>query len=528
MHVFDGLSKAPFSHACLFVCSNVFAHSPFCIAHLLAGWFGVDKDDYGTRLVCVYGHCHPVTCHFIRYVSPLKTSVFPLGRLFVLLKMIVVLTCRIIFANLTTLFVCTLSILQFCYSLITAKEDVPVAVRLADAATVETSTLASLDFKDPGSPESLLEQAARTRSAAAKAAMANPAAEDPELAAARILREKHAMHFREVDQALQEEKLDSLIEQKVTTGADLDLNVNIGADSQAEAETETETEAEAETNVKGRPRRGGFFSKLKRKFTATKNKAKTKLAAVKNNVKAKFNAAKGKIVSAIKAKLQKKAPIVPPPNPAPAKAAAAAAAASPASAPTKRKPPGARLPVPVSVNQRDPFVNLGHKPTLEDYIYKAQDGIYKLGYDGVPVTGYMSDIVDRIKIANSDNRNLAQDIKDNVVSRRNRRPRRRPVPASVARINRIKNPWTHLRSNMDVIDCAACRFAWLKVEMDLGNSRALHRLYDAFVEHCAGMQESNIFFNPCNKMFGKIDKMIADYVTGNTVNQLCMKAKMCR
>ena len=84
------------------------------------------------------------------------------------------------------------------------------------------------------------------------------------------------------------------------------------------------------------------------------------------------------------------------------------------------------------------------------------------------------------------------------------------------------------RTAKDVIDCTGCRFAWLKIEQDVGNSYSEKALYDSFITHCAGMQQSQIFFSVCNDMFSQVDDMIADYLNGHTVNQLCMNARMCR
>ena len=84
------------------------------------------------------------------------------------------------------------------------------------------------------------------------------------------------------------------------------------------------------------------------------------------------------------------------------------------------------------------------------------------------------------------------------------------------------------RTSKDVLDCTACRFAWLHVEVDLGNTYSEKALYDAFVHHCAEMQMSRLFFSACNDMFVQVDDMIGDYLNGHTVNQLCMNARMCR
>eukprot|EP00933_Yihiella_yeosuensis_P054582 TRINITY_DN53057_c0_g1_i1.p1 TRINITY_DN53057_c0_g1~~TRINITY_DN53057_c0_g1_i1.p1 ORF type:complete len:282 (-),score=55.14 TRINITY_DN53057_c0_g1_i1:61-906(-) len=96
-----------------------------------------------------------------------------------------------------------------------------------------------------------------------------------------------------------------------------------------------------------------------------------------------------------------------------------------------------------------------------------------------------------------------------------------------------KGPKAPYRSNKartakDVIDCTACRFAWLKVEQEVGNAYSEKALYDSFVSTCASMQQSGIFFSPCNDMFAQVDDLIADYLNSHTVNQMCMNARMCR
>jgi hypothetical protein len=80
----------------------------------------------------------------------------------------------------------------------------------------------------------------------------------------------------------------------------------------------------------------------------------------------------------------------------------------------------------------------------------------------------------------------------------------------------------------DIIDCTACRYTWMQIEVDLGNAVDPVALYDAFVHHCSEMQLTNIFKHPCNAMFASIDKMIGDYVASMSVNQLCMHAGLCR
>lgn len=84
------------------------------------------------------------------------------------------------------------------------------------------------------------------------------------------------------------------------------------------------------------------------------------------------------------------------------------------------------------------------------------------------------------------------------------------------------------KSDSDVIDCVACRFAWFKVEMNLSDSYVPKNLYDAFVTICSEIQLGQLFFKPCNDMFAKIDAMVGDYMYGFTVNQMCENAQMCR
>lgn len=174
----------------------------------------------------------------------------------------------------------------------------------------------------------------------------------------------------------------------------------------------------------------------------------------------------------------------------------------------------------------DDFENLGRPPTLDDYVVRSTINTEKLGVRGAPVTDFSRTIVNQIKALDSNKKRLLSDIERNRVTGRSKRRIGRKRKTT-AQINNIKSR-NKVRSNMDVIDCVACRYAWLKVEMDLGNTRTPHQLYDAFVQHCAGMQESNLFYNSCNKMFGKIDRLIADYISGNTVNLICMKSRMCR
>lgn len=144
------------------------------------------------------------------------------------------------------------------------------------------------------------------------------------------------------------------------------------------------------------------------------------------------------------------------------------------------------------------------------------------------------------KVTNIDQhlRNIARDV-DNIVQTKKEFQRvinsgaatkARPVERAISKLLAAQAKPIDLkgRTSKDVVDCVACRYAWLKVEQDLGNTYSEKALYDSFVTHCAHMQQSNIFFSACNDMFHQVDDMIGDYLNGHTVNQLCMKARMCR
>lgn len=182
---------------------------------------------------------------------------------------------------------------------------------------------------------------------------------------------------------------------------------------------------------------------------------------------------------------------------------------------------------------KTPMNDLKEKAPVSEYIRVASAESAKLGTDGLPVTPYTDTLMKQVHMLHMNKERLLKDIKENRVmpiwelakeEQRNKNNMKRFV--------RRTSPTGRLRqqgrTNMDVIDCTACRYIWLKVEQDLGNSREYHQLYDVFVQHCAQAQETQIFFHACNKMFGKIDRMIVDYVLGHTVNQMCMKAEMCR
>lgn len=80
----------------------------------------------------------------------------------------------------------------------------------------------------------------------------------------------------------------------------------------------------------------------------------------------------------------------------------------------------------------------------------------------------------------------------------------------------------------DVEDCVACRFVWLGVELEVGNSQMEESVYDAFVKRCMEAEKAPIFFQACQDMFDDVYGMIGDYMNGYTVNQVCEGAKLCR
>ena len=84
------------------------------------------------------------------------------------------------------------------------------------------------------------------------------------------------------------------------------------------------------------------------------------------------------------------------------------------------------------------------------------------------------------------------------------------------------------RKAQDVEDCVACRYIWLQVEMDVGNSQIEENIYDSFTANCIEAQKAPIFYPACQDMFDGIDDMIGDYMDGYTVNQVCENARLCR
>lgn len=84
------------------------------------------------------------------------------------------------------------------------------------------------------------------------------------------------------------------------------------------------------------------------------------------------------------------------------------------------------------------------------------------------------------------------------------------------------------RAAADVEDCTACRFVWLQVEMDVGESKMEEHIYDSFTRRCMEAQKAPIFQPACDDMFQSIDDMISDYIQDFTVNQMCEASRICR
>jgi len=103
---------------------------------------------------------------------------------------------------------------------------------------------------------------------------------------------------------------------------------------------------------------------------------------------------------------------------------------------------------------------------------------------------------------------------------------------------RRRKDFSHLRANApapslehepgDVEDCVACRYVWLQVEMDVGNTAIEETVYDAFHANTLEAQTTPIFYPACQTMFDAIDDMLGDYMEGYTVDQICENSMLCR
>jgi hypothetical protein len=116
-----------------------------------------------------------------------------------------------------------------------------------------------------------------------------------------------------------------------------------------------------------------------------------------------------------------------------------------------------------------------------------------------------------------------QDVGQRVCRRRRRRDRR---PRKGYRPKKRKTDGPRLPE--DVEDCVSCRYVWLQVEMDVGNSQVEENIYDSFYQNALEAQKAPVFYPACQTMFDSIDDMIGDYMDGYTVNQICENSLLCR
>lgn len=85
-----------------------------------------------------------------------------------------------------------------------------------------------------------------------------------------------------------------------------------------------------------------------------------------------------------------------------------------------------------------------------------------------------------------------------------------------------------IRKPAQVEDCVACRYIWLQVEMDVGNSQIEEAIMDSFTQNCIEAQKAPIFYPACQDMYRVAEVMVADYMKGYTVNQMCENSRICR
>jgi hypothetical protein len=124
--------------------------------------------------------------------------------------------------------------------------------------------------------------------------------------------------------------------------------------------------------------------------------------------------------------------------------------------------------------------------------------------------------------------NSAKDaFKKNIVDRISPPPHPHPPPPPPPPPPPQPAPVIKMRPE-DIEDCTACRWVWLSIEAQVGNSQVEQTVYDAFTTACIEAQKAPIFYKACEDMFDDVYGMIGDYIDGYTVNQVCEGAKMCR
>lgn len=238
----------------------------------------------------------------------------------------------------------------------------------------------------------------------------------------------------------------------------------------------------------------GFFGGLLKKA------GKSLLNKAKDAIKAKFSSATAP------------APAAAAPAPAPAPAASSAPSELPS-----EKFKALSLPEPEMVPP---------PATSEDVATKYASLKSRMSNNIDNIDSHLNQILDEISKIQKDKRLFANEVMAGSATKFN--------PANLARtilghpIAMFKPRERFVRSAKDVIDCTACRFTWLKCELDVGNSYSEKLLYDAFITACTEMQKSDMFFTACNDMFVQVDDMIGDYLNGYTVSQMCENARMCR
>jgi hypothetical protein len=85
-----------------------------------------------------------------------------------------------------------------------------------------------------------------------------------------------------------------------------------------------------------------------------------------------------------------------------------------------------------------------------------------------------------------------------------------------------------IHSAEEIEDCMSCRYVWLQVEMDVGDTQIEENVYDAFNQNAIEAQKQPIFYPGVQTMFDVVDDMLGDYMDGYNVNQICENSLLCR
>ena len=73
--------------------------------------------------------------------------------------------------------------------------------------------------------------------------------------------------------------------------------------------------------------------------------------------------------------------------------------------------------------------------------------------------------------------------------------------------------------------CVGCRFVWAKTNAILDESAGYEAVKDAFERTCAHMPE--VFYDSCDKMFENEDRLIQEYLEGESFNAMCEAVLLC-